>query len=184
MGPELLSGRCDSSGCLDLTFSLHLWLALCLSTSRAWPRWRQRQRPSLTQTGPWTQRKRCFWEPPSYPHTRAGIYYLHIFWRSICIANTWFREHVWGSCCCLRTHEIKQRFSSKPKVFPKHLPKISLDGGGGLIWFLVFCLQGREITWKTRNRINCRGRRGGGNCSQAFRVSCSLSKPCARHRFN
>lgn len=68
----------------------------------------------------------------------------------------------------------KATIQFKAKGVPKYLPKISLDGGGGLFAFGFYFLQGRDITWKTRNRIKCRGRRGGGNRSQAFRVSCSL----------
>lgn len=124
MGPKLLSARHNSTRCLDLTFSLHLWIALYLFTSRAWPRWRQRQWPLLTQIGLWTQRKRCFWEPPSYPHTRAGIYCLHIFLWYICIVPTPDPGSMCGGpCCCLCTHEIKRRFSSKQKLIPSISPK-------------------------------------------------------------
>lgn len=40
----------------------------------------------------------------------------------------------------------KATIQFKAKGVPKYLPKISLDGGGGLFAFGFYFLQGRDIT--------------------------------------
>lgn len=40
----------------------------------------------------------------------------------------------------------KATIQFKAKGVPKYLPKISLDGGGGLFGVFCFFLQGRDIT--------------------------------------
>lgn len=119
-----------------------------------------------------------------FPHIpRPGIYCLDVFLCYICIVPIpLIQEQVGGSRELLLPSCLgnKATIQFKAKGVPKHLLKISLDGGGGL----AFLFAGQDITWKSKNRISCRGGRGGGGGNHCFCISCSLSKPCACHSFN
>lgn len=115
----------------------------------------------------------------TFPHIpRAGIYCLHVFLCPSCMVPIPLIQRT-GGWVPAAAFIPGNKATIQSKRCSKHLLKVSLDGGGGL----SFLFAGQDITWKSKNRISCRGGRGGGG-NHCFCISCSLSKACACHSFN